>query len=199
MPPQLSGGGESVPTSAQLSSSVGCQHYCNNYHCHWWESTLRKHLLIFIKTLWAWGEEQGRGQKEVLLPRGKSHQNRKGNWSARSQLLLHAEQQHSFYEGVEILSLFDQRLGWTSLKYLPPVPSNEKQTICIFTFHTDISATSSLNENRTLWSTSTLTLTIVLVHQQDTLTCYTLDDASVSQSARSHCFFLHTALTNPFK
>lgn len=31
----------------------------------------------------------------------KSHQNRKGNWPARSESFLHAEQQHSFYEGVE--------------------------------------------------------------------------------------------------
>ncbi len=45
-------------------------------------------------------------QKEVLLPRGKSHQNRKGNWSARSESFLRAEQQHGLYEGVERLGLF---------------------------------------------------------------------------------------------
>lgn len=46
-------------------------------------------------------------QKEVLLPRGKSHQNRKRNWSARSESL--SQQQHSFYSGMERLDLSGQR------------------------------------------------------------------------------------------
>lgn len=66
---------------------------------------LHKLLFIFIKTV-SVKKRAMEKPKEVLLPRGKSHQNRKGNWSARSESFLHGEQQHSFYEGVEGLGLF---------------------------------------------------------------------------------------------
>lgn len=66
----------------------------------------------------AWRVEQRRSKRKCSFPEVRATKIEKGNWSARSESCLHAEQQQGFYEGVERLGLFD----WAGLLHNISIP-----------------------------------------------------------------------------